>query len=483
MKYVFFLLIFYCIHFDITAQKCTMVFRTQDDMTVRIYKPIDDTFNDSYVSDKLDLKPNISISYELDVNDFEFVMCRFSNGDRREILLFPGDSIVIYCESQKITISGSNSEGQNYYNKNYVDKGLGYFDLKIDTIFNQYITNNVIKYDSINYYFRKELIIPYQNDLKKMEMSGSITPKFSSILSKNLYFGCCSLLSICYGNMARANSKLDREDYKIFLAQLSQFFETPYALSDDSKKMPDNFILSYYEIKSFFYDDAAKIKLLGGYDRDTFGGYPYYLLASDSIQLREYSTLFIQDLQNGTNYFNHEKMLTYLSNKFPNSEYVAIIKRMMKQSQTKEKDNDIIIVNDSISSIEELMQIPGIKGKYAYIDLWETACVPCVFEFQYNEDIHAILAQYNNIVPVYISIDTNRELWESRVKKFNLNGYNIMASKSLNEDIGTKVYKAKQVGSIPRFLLLDPEGTIVKDNLPRPSKSAQLKPILFSVLK
>jgi len=84
---------------------------------------------------------------------------------------------------------------------------------------------------------------------------------------------------------------------------------------------------------------------------------------------------------------------------------------------------------------------------------------------------------------VVVSFDYNRKVWEDGVKKFNLKGYNILASKPLNEDIGMKVYQAKEVASIPRYLLLDPVGNIVNDNLPRPSESALLKPILASVLK
>ena len=473
---IHFVLIYAC------AQKeCTLIFRSDEGITVHVYKPIDDTFNFSYISDKLELKPNISIRYEIGVNDFEVVMCRFSTGDRYNFIVLPGDHIEINCIHQKIIVSGNNAEGHNYYNDDYINRGLGYYYFKIDTIFKKYITDNIINYDSISYCFWKELILPYQNELKKMEISRSITPKFSSILAKNLYFDCCSLLDIFYLNLKFNFSK---EDIRNIIMQLNQFYDTPYALSSESKKLNNSSIINfYYRIIYKNSDDKTKEKLIEGYDKDCFGRYQYYLMASDSLQLREFGTRFIEDLQNGTNYFNHEKMLDYLSKKFPASEYVSIIRKMMTQSQSVEKNNEIIIVKDSISSIKELMQLPGIKGKYVYIDLWETACVPCVYEFQFNDDVHKLFAQYNNLVPVYISIDKDRELWESRVKKFNLNGYNIMASKSLNEDIGMEVYHAKQVGYIPRYLLLDPEGNIINDNLPRPSKSSLLKPVLANALK
>jgi len=209
------------------------------------------------------------------------------------------------------------------------------------------------------------------------------------------------------------------------------------------------------------------------------------LLAPDSLQLRIFSNNMISDIHKAKTSYNQEKLLAYLNNKFPDSEYVAIIKELMAQSQSTDANDEVIIVENSPSSIKEMMQLPGIKGKYAYIDLWATWCAPCLQEFQYGDEIHKLLAQYNNIALVYISTDDDkeRERWKSSVTHYNLMGYNIMASKSLNEDIGKKVYNADKVGFIPRYLLLDPDGIIVNDNLPRPSSSVQLKSIFDKVLK
>ena len=464
--------------------KCTLVFRApQEEITVYVSKPIDDTYN-YYISDKLNVIPNISIYYELDVNDFGFVRCRFSNGLWRHFLVFPGDCIEISCEPQKINISGNNAEGHNYINDNYVDRGLGYYHNIIERQI-----SSPINYDSI-YFFLEQLLLTYQTDLKKMETSGSITHKFSSLLAKNLYFGLIDALPSIYStwvvhkreNFLIQNFEPFEEDVQNMLQQLEQLYDTPCAMGDDAKKMPYRFI-SDFLLKYHCLDDNTKEKLMEGYEKDCFGHYPYLLLASDSLQLRFYSTLLIGELQNGTRYFNHEGLLAYLSKKFPNSEYVSIIREMMVQTQQLGANKEIVITDESPVSIKDMMQLPGIKGNYAYVDLWATWCMPCTNEFKYNDDVHNLLAQYNNIVPIYISIDTNRKTWENRVNKFNLKGYNIMASKSLNEDIGVKVYHEEKIGFIPRYLLLDPAGNIVNDSLPRPSQSTLLKPILNSVLK
>ena len=482
-----------------TAGKVVLVFRAlQEEMSVHIYKPIDRMYNPNYITDKLDIKPNISISYELDVNGFAFVRCRFSNGKQGEYLMFPGDCVEINCESQGITVSGDNAEGHNYFNANYINRGLGYHLYIFRPFVADLVSDTVpINYESVYDVFQQELILPYQTDLKKMELSGSISPEFSSILAADLYIamGFYVLSSGIYENNIlsgslpiRENFTPSGEDSLQILLQLNKLYETLYAMTDEVEKMHYNPIYYYLLKYRYYLDDEAKEKLTEGYDKDTFGNIPYYLLASDSLQLSYFGRDMINELQGITPFFNKynpEKMLAFLSNKFPDSEYVAIIKTLMGQTQSTAADDGIVIMDDSPSSIREMMQISGIKGKYAYIDLWATWCTACIAEFRHNNEINELLAQYNHIVPVYISFDRDddREVWKNGVKQFDLKGYNILSSSSLNEDIGIKVYNTKEVGFIPRFILLDSDGNVVNNALPRKSNITGLRSIFAGLPK
>ena len=466
-----------------TTGTATLVFRAmQEEMSVHIYKPIDDTYNFAYITDKFDLKPNIRINYELEVNGFAFVKCIFSNGTRGAYFVFPGDCVEITCEPQGNTISGSNAEGHTYFHDNFIKKGLGHYEISLYSL----ITIPV-NYDSLYNYFLQEQIAPFQAELKQMELSGSITPGFSSVMDRNLYFGISDcLLSVYYytflgkhpDKFIRDNFTPSEEDVQQVLLQLNRLLETPYIISDDVKKMP-YFFCKPYLIQYYYMDDDAKEKLTEGYDNDIFGDKQYLLLASDSLQLKNYGTNLISDLQSiRSSYdFNQEKMLAYLNNKFPDSEYVAIIKKLMAQTKSAETNDEVVVMNNSPSSIREMMQLPGIKGKYAYIDLWSTSCPPCIYEFNHNPEVHQLLSQYNNIVPVYISIDTEREIWENGVRQFDLKGFHIMVSDSLNEEIGMKIFHENKIGFIPRYILLDPDGNVVNDNLPRKSNITELRPI------
>jgi thiol-disulfide isomerase/thioredoxin len=512
MKYICILISFLCGIFDVCGQKATLTFHApKEEMTVRIYKPIDGMPNRFYNPDELVITPQNSINYELEVDGFEFVFCRISNGKWLDILTFPGDHVEIICELQNITFSGSNAIGHKYYHDNYVGKGTGGF---AERAFERYITKGSdINFDSIFNYFNQEKAsvetslkdmempnvitqtTPHQTDLKHMEFSSDVTPEFSAVLTKNLYFATCNNLLAVYGGLLRnvglfryglildKDIKPSDKDVQTMLSQLKQLYESPYAQSDDAAKMR-YYSSTYTNLKYALMDDDAKKELIKRFDEDFFSSDACYLMDPDRMQLRAFGTLFMEYLTADVGTIeNPEKLLAYMDEKFPNSEYVAIIKELMAQKSPQQVSDGVVILRNSISTLEELMQQPGIKGKYAYVDLWATWCSACLTEFEYGKDVRKELAQHKNIVLIYISLDKDKKRWNNGMAKHDLKGYNVWASELLQRDIGAKVYNARKVGRIPRYLLLSPEGNVINDNMPKPSASGKIKAILADALK
>ncbi|WP_428741397.1 TlpA family protein disulfide reductase [Tenacibaculum sp.] len=120
--------------------------------------------------------------------------------------------------------------------------------------------------------------------------------------------------------------------------------------------------------------------------------------------------------------------------------------------------------------------LDDLKGKYVYIDMWATWCQPCKNEIPFLKTVEEKYRK-KNIEFVSISVDREKdyETWKKMVTDMELVGVQLYSK-------GDKTFAdAYRVNSIPRFILLDPEGNIVDANAPRPSSPKLIE--LFESLK
>ncbi len=118
--------------------------------------------------------------------------------------------------------------------------------------------------------------------------------------------------------------------------------------------------------------------------------------------------------------------------------------------------------------------LDDLKGSYVYIDIWATWCGPCKREIPYLQKLEEKF-KGKNIKFVSISVDDARrnggsrakakEKWMAMVKAKNMGGIHLFS------DAGWESYFVRSFGvrSIPRFLLIDKEGNVLKTNALRPS--------------
>ncbi|MCR4032546.1 MULTISPECIES: TlpA family protein disulfide reductase [Flavobacterium] len=111
-------------------------------------------------------------------------------------------------------------------------------------------------------------------------------------------------------------------------------------------------------------------------------------------------------------------------------------------------------------------KLTDLKGKYVYIDLWATWCAPCRAEIPYLQKMEE---KYHgkNIEFVSISIDKmkDNEKWKKFVTDKHLGGTQLFADKDWESEFVVNY----GVTGIPRFILIDPQGNVVKSDAPRPS--------------
>jgi thiol-disulfide isomerase/thioredoxin len=116
--------------------------------------------------------------------------------------------------------------------------------------------------------------------------------------------------------------------------------------------------------------------------------------------------------------------------------------------------------NDKITTLNDF------KGKYVYIDIWATWCEPCKDELIPLQDLNKSFN--NNIEFVSISVDYLKDIkqWKAFISTNKLMGTQLISDNNWYSDF----IRAYKTTTIPRYILIDPQGKIVDAYAPRPSQ-------------
>lgn len=119
------------------------------------------------------------------------------------------------------------------------------------------------------------------------------------------------------------------------------------------------------------------------------------------------------------------------------------------------------------------VSLQDLAGQYVYIDVWATWCGPCQAEIPHLQKLEA---RYEGrpLRFVSLSCDKDRAAWEAQVRS-GMGGIQLW----LTEEDG--FIEALGIRSIPRFVLIDPQGNFVSANMTRPSDPATI-PTLDALL-
>ncbi len=115
----------------------------------------------------------------------------------------------------------------------------------------------------------------------------------------------------------------------------------------------------------------------------------------------------------------------------------------------------------------EKMQLRDVaRGKFTYIDVWATWCGPCVKEIPHLEKLVEKFKDNDKVQFLSISIDANEAAWHKKLEKDNpqwpqfiINGE---TEKQFSADWG--------ITGIPRFIMINADGTIYSGDATRPSE-------------
>lgn len=124
-----------------------------------------------------------------------------------------------------------------------------------------------------------------------------------------------------------------------------------------------------------------------------------------------------------------------------------------------------------------LVSLNDFKGKYVYIDFWQTLCPRSGRELPYLLDLHSDY-ENDNIEFVSISVNEDENVWRDYVKKNKDIGTSLRVTQSWD----SKTYSDYQVSGLPTFILIDTEGNIIDPKAAKPS-SKEIRETFDELLK
>ncbi len=123
------------------------------------------------------------------------------------------------------------------------------------------------------------------------------------------------------------------------------------------------------------------------------------------------------------------------------------------------------------------VSLSDFEGKVVVVDVWTTTCGACFAQYVYLTKLVEEL-QGKDVVFVGISLDRekDKQKWMNVVKEKYLEGIQLYASDQ------SQFAKDYNITGVPRFIVFDKKGCVVKEEAPRPSDPL-LKEIIETELK
>ena len=121
------------------------------------------------------------------------------------------------------------------------------------------------------------------------------------------------------------------------------------------------------------------------------------------------------------------------------------------------------------------VSLSDFEGKVVVVDVWTTTCGACFAQHVYLSKLEEEI-QSKDVVFIGISLDKDQQKWMNVVKEKGLDGIQLYASDK------SQFAKDYNITGVPRFIVFDKKGCVVKEEAPRPS-DPRLKEMIEAELK
>lgn len=322
--------------------------------------------------------------------------------------------------------------------------------------------------------------------------------RLNNIYNWKLFYGMDSTRMDSLKKMLAVPLALRTKDHakKQYQAYLHQFSKK---MSDEEKKQVNDMLFSGWDMNNellFKNSSSYKQAIVYRLNFEVSSG-PYKKL-SDSLKNPELAKLsfikneinnpYIKDhlLYNATLSLikkskNSDKVTGPYNDYVKNNKNLSHLKAIEQAFKNlKETEKNGIAPDFSYANQEnKLISLKSMRGNYVYIDLWATWCAPCVAEIPDLKKLELAMKD-KKIKFVSISLDpqNDKNKWLNYVKDNELQGVQLIA----DNDFKSEFVQKFGVNSIPRFLLISPDGIVLDNDAKRPS-NPELQKQLEMLLK
>lgn len=144
----------------------------------------------------------------------------------------------------------------------------------------------------------------------------------------------------------------------------------------------------------------------------------------------------------------------------PDGEYYSRLKEKVESLNATKKAPEFILSDITGKKV----QLSDFKGKVIYIDFWATNCIPCREEIPYVKALQNRFAG-QDVVFIFVSVGDTKDKLVSFLKSKDFYGQHLIAP----EGYSSEVARQYKVNSLPKYVLVNRDGTLATENAPRPS--------------
>ena len=115
-------------------------------------------------------------------------------------------------------------------------------------------------------------------------------------------------------------------------------------------------------------------------------------------------------------------------------------------------------------------------GKVVYLDFWASWCGPCLQQIPHAKELKKRMADQEDLVFLYVSVDNDEEAWRNMVANREIEGVHVNIPGFSHE-----VPQSYNLRGVPTFYVIGRDGNIFDNRPPRPSQE-NIDEVLLSAL-